>query len=656
MFSWIICIILSLLCLIMTLYWLFFAKKQQLAAAFWFLMLTGFFSYFPTYIEKYDLINAAVCDAVNLMQIVTLNSNTYETYQPQIASKLVFYLCISVRGCVHLAAPPLFAFATYTFIRKYLEKWKAEKIVKKKKRIYVFSCMNLQAQKIALSLAANSDKSTAVIFYETSTICEELEEQFGAKEVSHISHKMKLDVQTNKLPDIDLETCELYFILLNNSDENIELGLRLEAYYKNKIRFCNHIHIIAFSENSDSDETIIDSINTSLDLRVINADRIFSYRLMTETPLYHAIHHQKLSVLISGDTALAKELLSAVLLCGQLPDITLKIHLITEHAEAFREYLALYFPEILCSDYQIQISEGTPDNPAYLETIRSYDADVDYVILCDQDDSQNVRTAVMLRRFFLTDNKQFTHKPIIAARIKNTKKANIIRKSKFEIEPFGSDALLYSYQEITNSELEALAKRVHFAYCGIPENPDETACLEAIQSYYELEYNRKSSVAMALSISYKLWQMGFSMKPSAVPDVTVLKQYLADTDLTRCAEAEHQRWLAYVRSEGSRRMSVEDAEIIAGNAPQLMKKLGNSVYLGMHMDMIPLQEISAATAEINRRCAENTSFAPKKDTTHTDEFILRALPDILGNANWQRYTGGYVYKIEQQDHPLLLES
>ena len=126
---------------------------------------------------------------------------------------------------------------------------------------------------------------------------------------------------------------------------------------------------------------------------------------------------------------------------------------------------------------------------------------------------------------------------------------------------------------------------------------------------------------MALGIRYKLWQMGFLMETSDKPDVTALQKYLDTNDLKKYAEAEHLRWLAYLRTEDNQKMSVEKAEIIAKNSPELMKKLGTSVYLGMHMDMIPLYDISDATKEINRRCFENKLLAPQKDTTDTDEFI-----------------------------------
>ena len=106
LFTWIICTAVSLLFLILLILWIFRTGKHQLGIAFWMLMLSGFFSYLPTYLEKYDFVNASICDIVNLMQIVTLNSNSYETYQPQIASPVLFYLCIFVRGCVH-SPPPM---------------------------------------------------------------------------------------------------------------------------------------------------------------------------------------------------------------------------------------------------------------------------------------------------------------------------------------------------------------------------------------------------------------------------------------------------------------------------------------------------------------------------------------------------------------------
>lgn len=643
--TWTICTIISLLLLGSAIFLIIRTGKHKLGIVFGLLMMTGFVSYFPTYFEKYDIPNAVLGDIINLMQIVTLNSNTYETYQPTFSNPLLFCLCNFVRGCVHLAAPFLFAFATFTFIKAYADKRKTDRLVKNKKRIYIFSSMNEKAQKLVLSLAEHTDRSTAAVFYETDRIDSELAEQLGAIKVSHFSHKMKLDVQASKLPTVDPDKCELYFILLNDSDENIELGLCLESYYSSKVSSCNNIHMIAFSENSVSDEAIIDSINTSLDLRVINVNRILAYHLMTHKPLYESIRNKTISVLISGEAEAERELLFAVLICGQIPDITLKIHIITENAGSFREYLKLYYPEVLHSDYQILISEGTPDNTAYTDIIHSGCADATYVILCDKDDNRNVQTAVILRRFFLADDGKFTHKPVIAARIRNALKADVIKQSKYEIEPFGCDDTIYSYPEIADPELEALAKRVHFAYCGIPEEPDEKICLDALRSYYELEYNRKSSVAMALSIRYQLFRMGFCMKKASEPNTVLLRQFLDTQALNVYAEAEHKRWLAYLRTEGNRKMSVQQAEAIAKAAPELMKKLGSSVYLGMHADMVPAKDITSVTKEINDRCKDNAIFAPKKDTAGTDEFIIKAFPDILGNTSWQRYTGGYVYEI-----------
>lgn len=644
MLTWILCIVIAIIFLGVTLKYLFNQQKHRMGMAFIMLMCTGFFAYFPYYIAEYDFLNAVICDIVNLMQIVTLNSNSYETSQPDIANPIVFYAVIIIRGAVHLASPMVFAAATYTFITEKLENWNTNRVIRKKKKIYVFSFYNEKTQKIAMSIAQKHSDSTSLIFYETERISDDLRGVLGKNGVAHISHKMRLDVQTQKLPKVDLEKSELYFILLNNSDENIDLGLELESYYRERYTFNDRLHIIAFSDNNASDENVIDSIDTALDFRVINENRMFTYDLLTEHPLYEAVRDGELSVLISGYNLLAQEILMAVLSCGQMPGVRLKVTLISENTTQIREYLNLYYPEILNSDYDIKLLEASPRSSKYTELLQTHHVNPGYIVLCEENDNNNVQTAVMLRRFFLTHNNEFTDMPIINVRQQSHKKSSVLQKSDFRINPFGCDDKIYSYFEIVDPELEALAKRVHFAYYEMPEQPTHESALKTLQSYYNLEYNRKSSLAMALSIRYKLHQMGFRMERSEEPDVAVLQEFLDNSDIEKYCEAEHRRWMTYMRTEGNRVMTVSQAETIAHKAPQLLKKLGNSVYMGMHMDIVPFYEISEKTKDINNRC-KDLDIKPKEDTFNKDDVIIKALPGILGNSSWQAETGGYVYKV-----------
>ncbi|MDE6780421.1 MAG: hypothetical protein K2J40_03050 [Ruminococcus sp.] len=652
MLIWTLCAAVSIVFLLIMLYSVFNTKKRKLDEAFMFLMCAGFFSYFPHYINNYAFLNAVICDVVNLFQIVTLNSNSYEIYQPETTNIIIFYICIIIRGVVHITSPVLGTVTAYTFISKQFEKYRIMWISKGKKKVYIFSCCNDETIKIAECVAEKNEKSVALIFYETNKLDTALEEKLGYRKISHISHKIKLDVQSSKLPKIDTDKCELYFILANDSNENVELGLRLEDYYKSKNNFTDKVHIVVFSENSASDENVIDSIDTMFDLRIINKNKLFAYKLLSDKPLYEFIKDNQISVLITGFNALAKEVLFAVLSCGQMPNIMLKINIITENADAVQNYLKLYYPEILNTDYDINFFEDTVYSISYKNTIREHCMDTNYIVLCNEDDNLNIQTAVMLRRFFLIEDGKFMHKPLIAAYLGKDKKADVMKESKFDIYPFGYDAQIYSYDEIVNPELESLAKRVHFAYYETPAVADRAVYLNNIQSYYKLEYNRKSSLAMALSIKYKLWQMGFTLERCEngdIPDYDEfekLKKYIAENNLDDFSEAEHRRWMAYIRTEGNSRMTVDEAEMIIRKNPPLMKKLGNSVYLGKHMDLIPQNEITTVTNEINERCKDIQNVAPKNDTTETDKDIIKKLPDILGNPDWKQYTGGYLYKVK----------
>jgi hypothetical protein len=108
------------------------------------------------------------------------------------------------------------------------------------------------------------------------------------------------------------------------------------------------------------------------------------------------------------------------------------------------------------------------------------------------------------------------------------------------IQTFGSIEETYKLIE-KNSEIEKMAIKLHLSY-----NPNDKKLTE----YNKIEYNKKSSRATALHIKYKLY-------PYITKDATdkvlaeEINRILNDEKiLLEISESEHERWLAYLRTEG----------------------------------------------------------------------------------------------------------
>lgn len=656
---WYICIIIAFIFLILTAYNAFNNKQRKLDYAFACLMCAGFFAYIPHYLINYDILNAVLCDVVNLFQIVTLNSNTYETYQPEITNTFWFYLCVLIRGAVHVTSPVLGTVAAYNFICRQFEKWRAKSICRGKESVFVFSSFNERAIKIAESIADNEEvnfKKTAFIFYDVDKINLDLEEKLGYKGVAHINRKMKMDVEISKLPNLNLKKQNVYYFLLEESDENVNIGISLNQYYNNMVKegelsedYLTKLHITLFSNNPIEDEEIIDSIPTNLDLRVVNEDRLFVYKLLNDVPLYMADEKKDISVLIVGFGNMGREFLFAALALGQMPDRKIKFNILTENTEKEINYLNCYYPELL-ENYDILFHETLLDSRKVNDNIREYAADANYIFVCRDSDSVNIKTAVMIRRYFLaylSEDNNFSNMPIIAVNVKTDEKAEMLKLSQYNLIPFGYESQMYNYNEMVEPELEALAKRVNFAYC---ESKEENLN-EDIKSYYKYERNRKSSIAMALSLKYKLYMLGFDIvkESDCKDDMEKLKEKLSSVNIDAISEAEHRRWMAYLRTEGYSYASAEQAAgfIKSPYSDNLNNKPGQSIYMSMHMDICDMNNITSNTKKFNNLMEEAGFEFRKKDTTSTDRYIIEQIPEILSNREWNKAAKIPEYCIRQ---------
>ncbi|MGN0621030.1 MAG: hypothetical protein ACI4I9_04100 [Porcipelethomonas sp.] len=100
-------------------------------------------------------------------------------------------------------------------------------------------------------------------------------------------------MEISHLPNLNLKKQSVNYLLLEESDENLNIGILLNKYYNQKVddgSISNddllNLHITLFSNQPIEDEEIIDSIPTNIDLRVVNEEKIIVYKLLQDVPLY----------------------------------------------------------------------------------------------------------------------------------------------------------------------------------------------------------------------------------------------------------------------------------------------------------------------------------------------------------------------------------
>lgn len=446
-------------------------------------------------------------------------------------------------------------------------------------------------------------------------------------------------VKTNKKRKRQFVT---YFCISSDSKINISSCLELVRLYKGEINRDN-VHINVFSNNCDVDAAIIDAGNdAAISIRLIESEQLSVYKMLMEYPLYNALNvtgGYHLHVLIIGYSKITLEMLKAVIWCGQLTDITLKVSVLLEtgHLKEFKERLELYYAEMVSGEYNIHFAECNLDSNDLKEKLYSDYADANYITICRANDIENIQTGIQLRRMFYKVHDDYTYEPFIALLINNDALSNAIcnlggQALDYKLQPFGNETSIYSYDELVHSKIEHLAQNVHLSYSIITQPPEEfyNVCealknretrLAVLKSYYRHEDKRKSNITAAIHLQYKLWEFGFEINNDiGTDDYSELISAIHSELIERIAKTEHDRWAAFYRTEGWTTVSVEDA---LKDGYMALSRGCKSELLHMHPDICPYEEIASRCTKMNRN-----------DTTIYDKRLIEMIPYIL-NDEWE---------------------
>lgn len=409
-------------------------------------------------------------------------------------------------------------------------------------------------------------------------------------------------------------------------DNNIETSEILIA--RNEQIKKDRIIINAFVHN-EVDINILESMmsqsqnNGFMKLRFINEINVLCSNFLYHQPLYKtATTNNEITLLIIGCGVLGKEMLKTAIWNGQIEGYSLKIKVLDNHADQIKQEIMAYSPEL--KHYDIDFINIDIKTPQFEETIKKF-ATATFICIATGSDDLNVHTAENVYQIFRRLDLENT--PPIYTRVRNSTKTNNMNQSikylsERNIHFFGTIESVYSECTLFNSELEKLALAVHLCWDGqLNGDVNDEQYQKSCQQFYASSYNRRSSMACALHIPVKLHQCGIDI--SSIKDITdgqlqQIAEKLSDKNIIeKLARNEHERWNAFMRSEGWRKLDIETMR---------KRKLHQDKKAHMHSCIVSWDELNIVQKEYNK-----LSLA-EKDFKEYDYLIISSIPEIIRKA------------------------
>ena len=325
----------------------------------------------------------------------------------------------------------------------------------------------------------------------------------------------------------------------------------------------------------------------------------------------------RMDTVIFGDHPGIPQLCMDAIAAAQIDDIPFSLTIVSEKADELEERFFSTCPGIADAPQGLSVHRPSfiklrPESPAFQkylvvrpkerreseeERIAALLQSASYLVVYTAEEKRNLTLAMYLREWYLKTDPSFSRLPFIAAYCERADLAEQLRTltvgsedlgfswyNNYNIENFGMDQDLFSYDSLIFSRLEKRAIASHFSYYtntregysffnsfSSPEDRHRAA-----HDYYVRSYNRDSSIVNALALPYRLFSAGIAFSDwhsykSGISQGRLARQFeewlsgsgdasLGRTRLEVLAMQEHGRWNRAMLSRGWMGASVEQMQ------------------------------------------------------------------------------------------------
>lgn len=475
-------------------------------------------------------------------------------------------------------------------------------------KIVIFSELNESSFLVAKGLREN-DKSCKVVFCNTKNADVKLVEK--SRSIHAINLYKKCEEVRLKAGHDRFE----FYLVSEKEEKNTRTARALiekYAYISDK-----EIFIKAFIKSGPEVEVLEsiayemynpDNIKKSfvkqnISLSFFDKTELFCNNLVYEHPLYEFTDkkNKNISVMIVGCGETGMCMLKTVLWSGQLYGYKLSVRVYDKNADRCRAVFEKKCPELdMAHGYNVSfysIDAQTSDFERLItENGQAQDATVAYVFTGDDD--FNINTAVYLHGIFRKNRGFRLTLPIFTWINGSEKFASFSAQEKGYLSDrniilAGNIESIYSEKLLFHSELEKLAFGVHLCYNGaLDKGRDDEKYKIAHQSFINNSYNRRSSTAVAIHFAAKKFISDMWLRENGA-------QYADEEERSTAvewilAENEHDRWNAFMRSEGYRSADIETVKAFS----EYTKK-DRDDFSKLHLCITPWENLDNAEKEFN---------------------------------------------------------
>jgi len=620
---WIICAVIAVLALALSVS-VFFTRRNGSLDMLYILLglfVATFCVYFPVFFLSYGLLSGSIGNLIHVLRVITIDADFlefYETIQAGCANRVLFTLYVLLMGVVHVLMPAVSAVSAVTVLFRCFSSVQLIFATGRKKPMFVFSEMNERSLLLAKSLKGIK---CDIVFAGSEKDAISTEAIDGLRVIFQDESVSELKLRSRRNKEVHL------FCISENEDTSLTHCLQLiEQLTKLPVSEQSHFHIYHFTKEEDFSAYIDSADKGALDVQCVNEYEMLIYKLLDQYPLYRHSSN-RIHVLLWGLQPINAIALRAIAWCGQLTGFETRISVVGSHIGAARERLLEKAPGLFDPRYRISFYDCGSEEEC-MQTIREKCRDASYVIVAEDGDNRTMERGIALRRLFYMLDERFENCPPVFCYIREPVKTQIVsklataesnakRKMSYDLIPFGSLADVYTYEKLVNSDLEKLAKNVHLTYEEIfSDGPIDVE--DAIRRYNIFEVNKRSNRANALHIRYKLNLLGLDYTDAPNAEPVQMQDYYTDERMEQLARAEHDRWMAFLESEGW--LSSNKEQVNAYRASNISRGRHNCPVLKMHPYICPYEDLKELSEDLEG-----------KDTTVYDRELILRIPAILGD-------------------------
>lgn len=588
--------------------------------------------YIPPFMDTYGILSGMIGNFVQVLRVITIDADItqyYDVITAGIASSIGAQCYIMLLGVLHVSLPALSAVTAVTVLFRCFSTLQVHFANNRKRPLFVFSEVNERSLHLAKSLR---HIQCDIIFAGSDGDAWSDQQQGRHAPIFKEEAISELSIRGKKGKDI------YFFCMSGDEDLSLSHCLQLiEKYASLSEAEQEHIHIYQFSRHQDFAVFVDSADKNALDVQCINEYEMLIYNLLDRHPLIRSAGSD-IHVLLHGLSDINVIALRAIAWCGQISGLSLRISVVGVNIAHRIQDLRLNVPGLFTQRYNIRFFDCETENDV-AQTIGRECADVSYVIVSEETDNLTMERGILLRRLFYKLDPNFAACPPIFCYIKEPSKFKLIqhlataesnpkRKMSYDLIPFGSLEEIYTYEKLVDSDLEKLAKNVHLAYEEIFSD-GEIDVKQALKRYNVFEVNKRSNRANALHIRYKLRMLGLDYTADPDAQAVRIQDYYTDESLERMSVSEHDRWMAFLETEGWIPSTRE--QVLAYRDSGISKGRHNCPILKMHPYICEYEKLEALSLELEG-----------KDTTVYDKELIIRIPDILGDK-WN--VSGKKYKI-----------